>query len=210
MVTTNRLTIFLLVTGGISGFAALFAPGESWGADLGSTGATVFALTLVAAVALFAVRGDRVFPDAMSVVERRAWVGLVFLVLIFAAFARELSALVHANAVPESITDGLSRQFMFRCLLLLAAWAAIEYLVGRSAAIESDERDLQMRHRADRAGHWTLTFVVAGGIILLATFPRGLLDGWLTPIVLANLLIGLLMTKSLVEHVALAYQYRRA
>ena len=74
--------------------------------------------------------------------------------------------------------------------------------------MEADERDLRLRHRADRAGDWALTLIVINGIIVLASVPRELLSWWLAPIVLANVLIGLLIAKSLVEHVVLTLSYR--
>ncbi len=94
-------------------------------------------------------------------------------------------------------------------MLLAIAWGVLAHLIGRrDGGIETDERDLQLRHRADRAGDWAFTLIVIGGIVVLASVPRELLGWWLAPIVLANVLIGLLITKSLVEHVVLAFSYR--
>ena len=67
---------------------------------------------------------------------------------------------------------------------------------------------LRLRHRADRAGDWAFTLIVITGICVLALIQAPLHAWWLSPMVLANLLIGLLIAKSLVEHVALAFAYR--
>lgn len=211
MLTANRLALGLLLIGCIGGGITLFAPAERWGVvDVGATGGAVFVLSLVAAVALFAARGDQIFPERMSVAERRAWVGLVFLALILATFAREMLALAGHAVVPESTNDLFAPRYLQRYVLLSLAWGLLAHLVGRGGGIETDERDLQMRHRADRAGDWALTLIVISGIFVLATYPRAVLAWWLAPIVLANVFIGLLIAKSLVEHLVLAYQYRRA
>ena len=47
-------------------------------------------------------------------------------------------------------------------------------------------------------------------VVVLAAFPAAQLAWWLSPIVLANVLIGLLIAKSLVEYLALTLQYRAA
>jgi hypothetical protein len=44
-------------------------------------------------------------------------------------------------------------------------------------------------------------------VILLVTLPAERLDWWLEPLVAANLLIGLLMLKSLAEHEHLVARY---
>ncbi len=210
MQSAGRLALILLVLGSASAFAALFGPAQAWGGvDLGATGASVFMLSLLAAIALFAVRGDQVFPEHMSIAERRAWVGLVFTAIILVTFARELYVLSRHAAVPEGVNDLFARRFIERYVVVAIVWAVISHLIGRrEGGPESDERDLRLRHRADRAGDWALTLIVINAIIVLASAPRELLGWWLAPIVLANVLIGLLITKSLVEHVVLALSYR--
>lgn len=211
MHAANRLAISLLVIGVLAAAANLFAPSERVaGIDLGATGSVVFVLTLIAAVALFARRGRRIFPEDMSLTESRAWVALVFLALMLVMFVREILLLSEHAFVPVRISEALSYRFIFRYVLLVGAWAIISGQMGRGADIETDERDLQMRHRADRAGDWALTLLVIFGIVALISYPPALLAWWLEPIVLANVLIGLLIAKALVEHAALVYQYRRA
>src|SRR5689334_8198799 len=89
---------WLLAIGILSAIATLFGPGEPvGGVDLGATGATVFMLTLAGAIWLVAAHGDSIFPDHTSLSERRAWVALVFLALILAAFVKEIITLsMHA------------------------------------------------------------------------------------------------------------------
>jgi hypothetical protein len=192
--------------------ATLFGPSERWGGvDIGATGPTVFLLGMGGLVWLFATRGDQVFPEHMSVAERRAWVGLIFVAVIIASFARHFWALSIRAAVPEHIHGFFAHQFISRLVVLIVAWSVISHLIGRrEGSVEADERDLRLRHRADRAGDWALTLIVIAGICVLASVPSPRLAWWLAPIALANLLIGLLIAKSLVEHVALTLAYRAA
>lgn len=210
MQTSGRLALILLFFGGGGALAALFGSAEAWGGvDLGATGASVFMLSLAAAIVLLAMRGDQVFPQHMSVAERRAWVGTVFVAILLAAFVRELYLLSVDAGVPEGMGDLFARRFLERYVVVAIAWGVISHLIGRAEkGVEADERDLRLRHRADRAGDWALTLIVINGIVVLASVPREFLSWWLAPIVLANVLIGLLIAKSLVEHVVLTLSYR--
>lgn len=145
----------------------------------------------------------------MSVSERRAWVGLAFMAIILTSYFHEMWVLSERGDLPDGIRDLFANRFLQKLLVPFIAWAVIAYLIGsRAGGVESDERDLRLRHRADRAGDWAFTLIVIAGICVLASIPAPLLAWWLSPIVLANLLIGLLIAKSLVEHVALAFAYR--
>ncbi len=212
MTSVQRLVLSLAGLAVVASVAALYGPSEPWaGIDVGAVGASVFVLTLVAGVWLFARRGDQAFPEHMSVAERRAWVGLLFIGIILASYLRQLWVLSGEAEVPQYIDGLFAHQFVQRLFALILAWSLISYLVGRGAGgVEADERDVRLRHRADRAGDWALTLIVIAGICVLASVPAAQLAWWLAPIVLANLLIGLLIAKALVEHVALALVYRRA
>ena len=207
-VSSHRWTV--LVIGGLSAMAALFGPSEPWGGvDVGATGAASFMLALGAAIWFFAVRAESVFPEHMSVSERRSWVGLILLAVILAAFLREMWALSTQALLPTSIDDLFARRFIERYLVIVIAWAVMSHLIGRrDGGVESDERDLRLQRRADRAGDVALTLIVINAIAVLVLLPRNLLGWWLEPIVLANVLVGLLIAKSLVEHLTLAYLYR--
>jgi hypothetical protein len=204
------LAVILLLGGGAAAFAALFAPAAPWGGvDLGAVGASVFVLTLFLSIWLFAVHGDAVFPDDMSICERRAWVGLIFTSLILLSLGRHLWALWAGGSIPEHPTQVFTPGFVNRLVTLIIAWAVISHLIGRAAGgVESDERDLRLRLRAGRAGDWSLTLLVVAAIVVLGWSPRSWLEWWLAPVILANLLIGLLSVRSLVEHLVLTTAYR--
>jgi hypothetical protein len=212
MWSAQRLAKVLLWVGVLSVSAAVLGPGEPWGAvDIGATGAAIFMLTLLAGIWLFAVRAAGVFPEEMSVTERRAWVGLLFTSIILLSFARELWYLSTLGVIPTSPNDLFLRRFVERLIPLVIAWSVISHLIARAAGgMEADERDLRMQAHANRAGEWALTLIVIGCIGVLASVPAALLAWWLAPVVLANVLIGLLIAKSLAEHLALTLQYRAA
>lgn len=134
----------------------------------------------------------------------------MFVAVIFANYAQGLLALHSDGATPDGLHDMFGLRFIPRLIVLVIAWSVCSHLVGREGGIEEDERDLRLRHRADRAADWALTLIVIGGVVVLAWTPHESLAWWLGPIVLANVLIGLLIAKSLVEHLVLAISYRRA
>jgi hypothetical protein len=210
MWSAQRVANTLVLVGGFALLAAVFGPDEPWGAvDLGSTGAAVFLLCVAAMVWLFATSADQIFPEEVSIGERRAWVGLLFGGIVLVVYARQLWLLSHDAAVPGTIDALFSHRFIQRLIVLLIAWSVLSNLVGRdAAAVHADERDLRMQGRADRAGDWALTLIVIGCVAVLALVPAAQLAWWLSPIVLANVLIGLLIAKTLVECLSLTLQYR--
>jgi multisubunit Na+/H+ antiporter MnhG subunit len=210
MDSTKSILWIVVAVGGIAAVAALFGPAEGWGGvDIGATGASLFVGVLGVLIWLFATRGAALFPDDMSIAERRAWSGLFFVGVVLLSFSRHLWTLWSHEIVPTEPAEFLSYKFVRQLLVLIIVWSVISHLIGRAAGgIETDERDLRLRHRADRVGDWTFTLIVIACISVLASAPASSLDWWLAPIVLANVLIGLLVVKSFVEHVALAYTYR--
>jgi hypothetical protein len=210
MVSTKSLLWIMAGVGVIAAAASLFGPAERWGGvDIGATGVSLFVGVLGIAIWLFATRGATVFPDDMSISERRAWVGLFFVGAVLMSFSHHLWSLSMDESVAAGPAEFLRYKFVHRLIVLIVVWSVISHLIGRAdGGIEMDERDLRARHRADRVGDWAFTLIVTGCIAVLASVPAPFLEWWLAPIVLANVLIGLLIAKSFVEHVALAYTYR--
>lgn len=210
MPSARRLAWILTVTAVLAAFAAVFGPAEAWGAvDLGAVGASTLVLTLGGAIWLFATRADEVFPEHMSLAERRAWVGLAFVLLVVAIFARHLWAMTLHDSPPDDFRDPIGRHFVQQLLPLMIGWGVIGHLLGRqSRGVEVDERDLRLLERAHAAGDSALMLIVIGAVLVLAFVPREMLDWWLAPIALAYVLIGVLIAKACVEQVALAFAYR--
>jgi fumarate reductase subunit C len=210
MLSITRLAWMLLVLALVGAVAGLFGPHERvWGIDLGATGTAVFGFTLWTGAWLFARYPDAIFPREWSVAERRAWAGLVFLTLVSVSFVRFMIAIAHLDAPPVAIAELPSRHFIWNLIVLLIAWAVVAKTLRGPApdVVELDERDLRMQRSADRAGDWALTLVVIAVVLLLAFVPAERLAWWLTPLVAANVLLGLLIGRTFVEHAFLVARY---
>jgi hypothetical protein len=90
------------------------------------------------------------------------------------------------------------------------SWAGLlsSTICGREpGAIQSDERDLRLRRDADRTGDWALTILIAWCVGFLIAQPAERLAWWLAPMIAANVLVGILIVKALVEHLYLVARY---
>lgn len=210
MLLISRLAWMLLIVGLVGALAGLFGPHERvWGIDLGATGTVVFGFTLWVGAWLFARYPDAIFPPEWSIAERRAWAGLLFLTLILVNFVKFMITISYLDSPPVSIGDLPSRHFMWNLFVLLIAWVVVaDALRGpRTELVEVDERDLRMQRFADRAGDWALSLVVIGAVLLLAFLPAERLSWWLMPLIAANVLIGLMIWRSFIEHAFLVARY---
>jgi hypothetical protein len=200
----------LLVLALVGALAGLFGPHERvWGVDLGATGVAVFGFTLWTGAWLFARHPDEIFPPEWSIAERRGWAGLLFLTLVFVNFLKFMVSLAHLDSPPASIRELPSQRFIWILFVLLIAWAVVaKTLRGpQTELVELDERDLRMQRSADRAGDWTLTFVVIAVALLLAYVPAAHLAWWLSPLIAAHALIGLLIGRAFVKLACLVACY---
>ena len=196
MLSISRLAWLLLVLALVGAVAGLFGPHERvWGIDLGATGTAVFGFTLWTGAWLFARHPDAIFPAEWSIAERRAWAGLLFLTLVFASFVRFMQTLAHLDSVPVAIAELPSRHFMWNLFVLMIAWAVVaKALRGpEKEVVELDERDLRIRRSAERAGDRAFIFVVVAIALMLAYLPAEHLAWWLSPLIAAQALIGLLL-----------------
>src|SRR5688500_8713064 len=124
MGVSRRFTWGLLAFGVVTAIAATFGPSTRWlGVDIGATGATLFMIVMGGAIWMFATRGATIFPDDMSVAERRAWVGLIFIGIILLSFARHLSAMSASEIVPVFPDQFFGRHFVQRLLAMIIVWS---------------------------------------------------------------------------------------
>jgi len=206
----SRLAWVLLALALTGALASLFGLDHSWwGFNLGSLGATVFGFTLWIGAWLYARYPDRIFAPEWSIAERRAWTALVFVLLILIAYLRFMWSLAAMPHVPATIRDLPSEHFIANLVVLFIAWAVVSSsLRGKERdVIEVDERDLRLRGAADYVGDWALTILIGWCAGLLAFQPAERLTWWLAPLIAANVLIGILIAKSLIEHVYLVGRY---
>jgi hypothetical protein len=205
MWTARRQAAVLLAIGVGAGLATLFGPDErTGGVDLGATGASLFMFSLVAAIVLFALRSHEVFPEDASVAEQRAWIGALFIGFVLLDYLTFMAALWQLPEPPATPMVALASRFLRRLFVLVIVWSVI---CRRAGNVQTDERDLRLQHVAARAGDLTLSLIIVTCVCVLAFTPAPLLAWWLSPIVLANVLIGLLIARSLVEHIVLTFAY---
>jgi hypothetical protein len=210
MCSISRLAWMLVVVACVGAAAGLFGPYERvWGVDLGATGVTVFGFALWIGALLFARHPGSIFPIEWSIAERRAWVGLVFTTLVLVNFLKFMVILAHLDSPPASIGELPSQYSMWILFVLLIAWAVVVKTIRgpQTELVELDERDLRMQRSAHRAGDWLLTFAVIAVVLLLAFVSAERLSWWLSPLITANVLIGLLIGRSFVELAFLVAHY---
>jgi hypothetical protein len=212
MWTPRRLWQALIGLALIGFLASLFGPAERWlGVDIGATGASLQHLALMGSVLVIALRPRQVFPEDWSLAESRAWVGLLFTSMILVGFGKFLRVMAQLEVVPRKLWEVPGHHFIYLVVALFIAWSLTSGLLGRGAGpIDQDERDVRLRNQADRAGDWTLTLLVIGCVSLLINVPATTLAWWLEPMILANVLLGVLIVKALAEYIALVTSYRLA
>ena len=211
MASVSRLAWLLLAVALLGALASLFAPAERWlGLDFGSAGTALFGFALWAGAWLLAKQPDRVFSSDWPIAERRAWAGLLFVLLIFLNFARFMYALSQQEA-PQSIGEMPTRHFIFNISMLLVSWIVVSKTIGSDAAsaVEFDERDRRIQRAADRGADLVFTLVAICCIGLLVTLPAQILAWWLAPLIAAQVLVGMLIVKSLSEYLYLVVSYAR-
>ena len=158
-----------------------------------------------------ALKGSEIFPEAWSLAERRAWVGMGFTALIVVATGKFLWFFSHLGVVPTRLYDVPARNLVSFIIVMGIAWGIAARVLGRGAGpVEHDERDLRLRFQADRAGDLALSLAVVASVVLLATAAASSLAWWLQPLVLANVLLAVLIAKLFIEHAALVALYARA
>jgi hypothetical protein len=111
--------------------------------DIGATGTAVFGFTLWTGAWLFARYPDAIFSPDWSVAERRAWAGLLFVILVFLNFLRFMVAVAHLESPPVTLGQLPSRHFVWTLFVLLIAWAVVAKTIRGAEAevVEIDERD---------------------------------------------------------------------
>ena len=211
MLSVTRLGWILLVVAVIGATASLFGPhAPQWGLDVGATGAALFGFALWSGAWLLGKHPDRIFSPSWPIAERRAWTGLLFALLIFLNYLRFMWTLSLEDA-PRSLAEIPSRHFVWNLIVLLIAWSIVSKTVGgdSSDTIDFDERDRRIQRAADRAGDTAFTVITIGSIVLLMAVPSQRLAWWLEPMIAAQVLIGMLIVRTLSEYAYLVVSYIR-
>jgi hypothetical protein len=147
MYSVSRLSWVLLLVALGGAVASLIGPHERWwGIDIGSLGTVMFGAALWVGAWVFARHPDRIFSADWALAERRSWVGLVFLALIVASFARFLWALAQRPAPPGRLNEFPADYFGWNLFVLLISWAIVSSTI-RGRESEVVERDCAFNMR---------------------------------------------------------------
>lgn len=115
------------------------------------------------------------------------------------------------HEVPQSIGEMPTQHFIFNIFAMLISWAVVSKTIGTDPAntVDFDERDRRIQRAAGRAGDLAFTLIVVCCIGLLVALPAQRLEWWLAPLIAAQVLIGMLIVKSLSEYVYPVVSYVR-
>ncbi len=205
-----RRTQILLSLAALGAAGMFFGPDGWFGIDIGPVGAAA----LYAAIWLLVIQLSRsstgIFPEDASPAERQGWVAMVFVLLISIHFLNFVAALPTMGAAADQISNPASRRFAFNLGLLLVTWIVVGSILRaqNTEGIEADERDLRIQHSAHRAAGGVMSAIIIGLVALLAIFP-GHAQAWMRPLIVGNVLLGLLIAHTLTESVYLVARYSR-
>jgi uncharacterized membrane protein len=208
---TVQLRSWMLLSLAALGAAGMFLGPDGWlGIDIGMVGAVV----LYAALWLFVIHVSKhpegAFPADAPLAERQAWVSVVFVSLIYFNWLNFVSTLPGLGAQADQIWNPASRHLAVNLGMLIAGWIVVSGIVraGNREVVALDERDLRIQRAAGRAGSAIVSVLIIGLISALVVLPERL-DPWLRPLIVANVLVGLLIANTLTENVYAVIRYRR-
>lgn len=209
MTALHRRSVLLLGLAAL-GAAGMFLGPDGWfGIDIGPVGSVV----LYAALWLFLIHLSKnpegALPADASLAERLAWVSAMFSTLLWFHWLNYLVALRSLGAEADQLWNPASRAFGLNLGLIIFAWIVVTMVLrsGNHETVELDERDLRIQNEAGRAGSAFMAVLIIGLIAALATQPERLAP-WLRPLIVANVLVGLLVARALTENVYSVIRYR--
>ena len=193
------------------GAAGMFLGGEGWlGIDFGPVGASVLYGALWVLVIHLARYAGQVFPEEWSPAEKQAWVALVFVALVSFNMINLLAALPSLGAAADQLRNSATRALWTNLGMLILGWIVVSGILRKQDAgsVERDERDLRIAHRAARIADGVMTLFIILLVVALAALPEQSRT-WLRPLIAANVLIALLVVRTLVENIYTVLRYRR-
>jgi len=193
------------------GAAGMFLGGEGWlGIDFGPVGASVLYGALWVLVIHLARYAGQVFPEEWSPAEKQAWVALVFVALVSFNMINLLAALPSLGAAADQLRNSATRALWTNLGMLILGWIVVSGILRKQDAgsVERDERDLRIAHKASRIADGVMTLFIILLVVALAALPEQSRT-WLRPLIAANVLIALLIARTLVENIYTVLRYRR-
>jgi uncharacterized membrane protein YhdT len=210
MTRIQRRTQVLLAVAAL-GAAGMFLGGVDWlGIDLGPIGATVLYVAMWLFVAHMAVYAGQAFPETWSPAEKQAWVGLVFVALVSFNVLNLLEALPDIGPAADQIYNQATKRLWINLGLLMVGWIVMASVLSSQDGdgVQQDERDLRIAHKAARAATGAMTLLIIAIVVALVVLPEQSRT-WLRPLIAANVLIALLVARTLIENIYTVLCYRR-
>ena len=193
------------------GAAGMFLGREGWlGIDFGPVGATVLYAALWVFVFHLARYAGQVFPEEWAPAEKQAWVALVFVALVSFNMINLLAALPDLGAAADELRNSATRPLWINLGILMVGWIVIAGILRKQDAggVERDERDLRIAHQAARIADGVMMLFIICLVVALVALPEQSRT-WLRPLIAANVLIALLIARTLVENIYTVLRYRR-
>jgi hypothetical protein len=193
------------------GAAGMFLGGEGGlGIDFGPVGATVLYAALWLFVFHLARYAGQVFPEEWAPAEKQAWVALVFVALVSFNMINLLAALPDLGAAADELRNSATRPLWANLGILMVGWIVIAGILRKQDAggVERDERDLRIAHQAARIADGVMMLFIICLVVALVALPEQSRT-WLRPLIAANVLIALLIARTLVENIYTVLRYRR-
>jgi hypothetical protein len=208
MFALRRRTWILLSLAALGATGMFFGPDGWHDLDMGSIGAAVLYAAIWLFVVHLSIHSNAVFPEHASLNEKQGWIALAVVLLIAFHFLNLLDALSDMGALADDISNRATRNFGMNLGMLIFVWVVIGSIVRaqNADAVELDERDLRIQRAAHRFAGGLMTLQIIGLIALLAIFPEQA-QPWLRPLIAANVLLGLLISRTLAESIFLVSRY---
>jgi hypothetical protein len=196
---------------------ALGVAGMLLGPDIGTVstsgrwgGALLYGTLWLFVVHLAKFAAEVLPDDPWSLAEKQAAVGIAFMALISFHVANLLFALPDLGLEADRLRNSATRPLWINLGMLFFAWTLIASTLRRqeSGAVQLDERDLRITHGAARFADGSLASLIIGLVLVLVVLPDQSRT-WLRPFIAANVLIALLIARSLVENIYTVWRYRR-
>ena len=210
MTTVHRRSWLLLCLAAL-GAAGMFLGPDGWlGIDIGPIGSAVLCAALWLLLIHLSKHSEEAFPRRRAS-GRAPGLGCRGVRLADCASLAELRHRPSRACVEvDQISNSASRPFGIDLGMLIVGWIVVASVLrsGNRDAVELDERDLRIQRAASRAGSGLMALLIVALISALVTQPE-LLAPWLRPLIVANVLVGLLIASTLTENVYTVVRYGR-